>query len=161
MKKKGKTAAQLMAELEADPVFQAREIAANQKRQARQQESGRLTEPILCALRRQGLQGASLPEIVERFAPLLDNAVDILLAGLVGLNHPRVEEMVVRALGAAKQPFNGNALVGTYERTDDEGLRFAILNTIALVRPHSIDDWLSSIAHTSAGETLRNLAIKP
>lgn len=159
MADKRQTAAELMAELQADPAFQAREAAAAQKRQAREQERTRLYAPLLSALDEIGIHGPSLQEVVQRFAPLPNRAVEILLAGLVDLDDPRAKETVIRALGAAKQPFDGRSLVDCYARTDDEGLKFAILNTIALARPHSIDEWLSAMEHTSAGETLRNLAI--
>lgn len=158
MSQKRKTAAELMAELQGDPAFRRREVEANQKRHLREQEYSRLLEPLVTKLQELGLQGGSLHEIVQRFAPLPGDAIEVLLAGLVELNDARAKETVIRALGAARTPFDGRPLMVCFERTDDEGLKWAILNTVALARPHSIDDWLSSIAGTPAGETLRKLA---
>lgn len=160
MSERRKTAAGLMAELQGDPAFRRRELEVDQQRLLHEQEYSRLLEPILAKLREHGLQGATLQEIVQKFAPLPDAAIEILLAGLSELTDTRGRETLVRALGAAKKPFDGRSLVACFEQADDEGLKWAILNTIALARPHSIDDWLATIANTPAGETLRKLSVE-
>jgi len=153
-----KTAAELMAELQGDPAYRRREIEAEQKHLLREKEYSGMLEPLVTKLHELGLQGASLHEIVPRSAPLPGDAVEVLLAGLVELHDARATEAVIRALGAARTPFDGRPLTVCYELTDDEALKWAILNTGALARPHAIEDWLSSIEDTPAGETLRALA---
>lgn len=68
--------------------------------------------------------------------------VEILLSWLSGCHEERIQEMLVRALAAAKSSFDGRHLVTCFESTSDEGVRFAVLNTIAVARPYSIDSWM-------------------
>jgi hypothetical protein len=158
MSERRKTAAELMAELQGDPAFRQRELEAEQERLRRERQNSLLLEPLSTKLREHGLQGASLEEIVQKSAPLPSKAIEVLLLGLSELGDARASEGVVRALGAAKEAFDGRLLVACFERTDDEGLKWAILNTIALTSPHSIDDWLEATHNTPRGETLRRLS---
>jgi hypothetical protein len=158
MSKQPKTAAELMTELRADPAFRQRELEADLKRAHREQEYSNLLQPILSELQRRGFKGASLEEVLRAFAPLPTDAVEVLLSGFSAIDNVRVKESLVRALGAAKDSFDGQTLVACFQRTDDEALKWAILNTIALTSPESIDDWLAKVKDTPTGETLRKLA---
>ena len=93
-------------------------------------------------------------------APLPVDAIEILRSALPQLDDAGLKESVVRAMGTAKQPFDGRPLVTCFQQTNDEGLKFAILNTIALATPYSIDDGLARIRNTTQGETLRNRSIQ-
>jgi hypothetical protein len=158
MSERRKTAAELMAELQGDPAFRQRELEAEQKRLRHERQISLLLEPLLTKLREHGLHGASLQEIVQKFAPLPAKAIEVLLLGLSELGDARASEGVVRALGAAKESFDGRLLIACFERTDDEALKWAILNSIAMTHPHSIDDWLAATHNTPLGETLRRLS---
>jgi hypothetical protein len=159
MSNKPKTSAELMAELQSDPEFRAREAEADRKRIVREQEHQRLMRPLLLRLEQIGVSGTTLQEIVRRFAPLSPDAIQILLSALPEIDAPRPKESIVRALGAASEPFDGRPLIECYEQTRDEGVKWAVLNTIALARPHSIETWLATIRHTPAGDTLRKLSV--
>ena len=149
-----------MSELAADPAFQRRENEKQQILLQREREYAQQLNPIMMQLWEHGLQGATLQDIVRNHAPLPMHVVDILLAGLVGLRDSRVQETVVRALGAAEHPYDGEPVVKCFDSTTDEGLRWAVLNTVAISKPHSIDDWLTTIAGTPDGATLRDLTVR-
>jgi hypothetical protein len=153
-----KTAAELMAELQSNSGFRKREVEQTQKRALREEQYVTLWKPYLTILKSCGFDGESVQEIVEKFAPLPPLAIDVLLSAFSELTDARLKESAVRALAAAQQPFDGRKLVSCFERASDEGLRWAILNTIAVTRPHSIDDWLAAVQDTPTGETLRKLS---
>ncbi len=157
MKQRRKTAAELMAELQADPTFRQWELEKERELQALEQQHARLIEPVLNRLREHSLRGNSIEEIVRNHAPLSADAIEVLLAALPKLNDDRAKESVVRALGAAGQSFDGRSLVDCFAQTQDERLKWAVVNTIALTNPHSIDDWLAKITDTSWEETLQTL----
>lgn len=150
-------AGELMAKLEKDPEFQKRRALRDAKIRCLELEDARLLAPVLASLAEQGIVAETLEEIVQRYAPLPKQAVEIILAALPEMPDDRAQEGFVRALGAAREPFDGRPLKSCYERTYDEGLRWAIINTIALANPHSIDDWLVAMQGTYFDETLRKL----
>lgn len=139
------TAAELMARLQADPEYQQRMAQKDQALQERIEANRKAFKPCLEELHRLGFAGESLEAIVKTYSPLPGPAVKVLLSFLGTLTDPRHIESVVRALGAAAAPFDGRPLARCFESTDDEALKWAIANTIALARPHSIEDWLSEL----------------
>lgn len=136
------TAVELMAKLKADAEYQRRDAEREESRKERQRTYDQALEPCLKSLRSFGLHGKSIQDIIKAYSPLPDVAVSTLLSSLTTLSEPRVQETIVRALGASRKPFDGRALVRCFEATDDESLRWAIANTIAITHPHSINDWL-------------------
>ena len=158
MRRRGKTAGEFMAELQKDPAFRERQRKAAEKLRLREREYERLFAPLLAKLSNEGANCATLHELVERCAPLSEGVVNILLLALPEFGDARAAESVARALGAAEKPFDGRPLTECFERTSDEGLKFAVLNTIALAHPHSIDRWLASVHGTWVEETLRRLS---
>jgi hypothetical protein len=158
MSKGGKTAEQLMSELQSDPTFRKREEERDQRRLQRELEYARILAPILRKLADIGYKAASMEGLVDAFAPLPPPAVEILLSSLANVVDERLKESIVRALGAAEQPFDGTPLVECFDGTSDEGLKFAVLNTIAFVKPYSIDHWLDAARGTWIEDKLRQLS---
>lgn len=142
------TAAELMAKLQSDATYQEREAEKDRAREQRQKSFEQSFRPFLTELHRLGLQGNSLQEIVKGHSPLPDDPVDVLLSALRSFSEPRLLESVVRALGAAAHSFDGRPLARCFESTDDEGLKWAIANTIALTDPHSIEEWLGELRNS-------------
>lgn len=133
------------ADLEKDIEFQRRKGEREKRRAEREAKLDSNFKLIMMDLRKLGVNAASIEEMTRQYAPLPSHVIEALLEWLPKTHHDRINESIVRALGAAQSPFDGNALVQCYEASNDEGLRFAILNTIALARPHSIDDWLQKM----------------
>jgi hypothetical protein len=160
-KERPMTAAELMAKLQADPEYQKREAEKERRRQVRQKAYDQLLEPYLIELRNLGFESESLQELVRVYTPLPEEPVNTLLSSLSVLSEPRVLESVVRALGAAAHSFDGRPLARCFEATDDEALKWAIANTIALAHPHSIEEWLSELRKSPHWDkTLQELGLE-
>jgi HEAT repeat protein len=157
-KKNRRTAEEVMAELEQDPEYVRRRAAIDEKFRRLEDRDALLERPILAKLRSRGYVASSIKDALEKFAPLPPDLTEVLLRTLEACEDDRIRESVVRALGAAANPFDGRTLVKCYESTHDEGLRFAILNTIALSKVHSINDWLAKARRDPyLHKTLENL----
>lgn len=143
MKRKDEiTAAELMARLLQDPTYlreEAKRSAAEEK-----QRSALLSalKPVVDDLRTVGITVDSIDDLAVRHAPLRNEAVNVLLKWLFGVQQVRAREQIVRALGAAANSFPGQALAETFDQTNDESLMWAISSTIASAQPTGIADWL-------------------
>lgn len=152
------TAEELMAELERDPNYQRRKAERERRQFEREAKDDAIVRPIINNLNALGLEGASLNEIVKNESPLPEPAVDVLLSWIPQIEEPRVLETLVRSLAAANHSFDGSVLVQCFHRKNDWGLRWAIMNTISVVHPHSIDAWLAEISRDPDwGGVLRKL----
>lgn len=126
-----------------DPEFRRRQDERLERLRQGELESKRIFAPLVRRLGNAGFKEASLKEITSRYAPLPSMAVGILLDSLVDFDDDSAKEMVVRQLAASAQPFDGRPLVACFDDTTDGSLRWAVLNTIACAKPHSIDCWLA------------------
>jgi hypothetical protein len=152
------TAAELMAKLDKDSQFQELRSAKEERRRHRQDAFDLQIAPYVSMLNCQGVCGDSIQHIAEENAPLSNSAVDILLLALMELDEPRVLETIVRALAAAKAPFDGRPLVKCFESTRDEALKWAIANTIACNHPLYVDEWVKKLCENPYWKkTLRGL----
>lgn len=152
------TCAEPQHSVDNDPTFLQMQAERDQRRLERQSKRKEIRATLLRKLADAGYHGSSLEEIVERNSPLSSKFVETLLALLPETSDARVQEMMVRHLIDSAEPFDGRALVECFGKTDDEGLRWAILNTIAIERPHSINDWIAATRDSWIGEELRKLS---
>ncbi len=142
-KKRWKSAEDLMSELETDPVYRQRRQERDEKFRRLEEQYAELARPILDELSAKGFEADSIEHLVKKYAPLPSEAIAIILAHIEPGQDARHCERLVRAAAAAKSPFDGTRLAMCYDTTTDESLRWAIANTIALARPHSIEGWLA------------------
>ncbi len=157
-KKNWKMAQELMAELNSNPDFLRRKAEKEQRRKEREEHFGAMERPIVDQVRARGFDASSITEAVKRYSPLPDEIVAVFLNGVENSADLKLLETLIRGLGAAAHPFDGRPLVKCYETFKDDNLRWAIANTIALARPHSIDDWIEDALHNPVlGKTLREL----
>jgi hypothetical protein len=157
-KKTWQTAEQFMAELNSNPEFLRRKAEKDARRREREEHLQALERPILDKLKECGFDAPSIADLVEIYSPLPDVVVGVLLDSLEQCANTKTLESLIRALGAAARPFDGRPLVKCYESFNDDTLRWVIANTIALVRPHSIDAWIAeALSDPVRGVTLRNL----
>lgn len=145
-KRKGSmTAAGFMAKLEADPDYQRRMAEKRQRHAEHEARLDAITKPILDDLRSMGVATDSIEEMLRRCAPLPPQIVQILLGWLPRIQEDRVKESLIRALGAAKEPFDGRPLVDCFLHDKLGTLRFPIANTIVEARPFGIADWVAEV----------------
>lgn len=114
--------------------------------------------PLMRELRDIGYPADSIEDLVEKYAPLPENAVCVLLSWLNRLTIPNVQDSVLRALGTAATPFDGRPLTACFESLKDTGFEWTIMNTIAMSRPLYIEEWIADLRKDSYwNQTLRDL----
>ncbi|SFH53334.1 hypothetical protein SAMN05421753_10149 [Planctomicrobium piriforme] len=70
----------------------------------------------------------------------------MLLKHLASCENNHAKSTIIGLLAFAQHSFDGTLLIQCYERTkDSEDVRWQVLNTIAIARPHSIDDWIEKL----------------
>lgn len=136
------TAEEFMKQLSTDTEYLRLRAEKDEKSRIRTERLNGVSKPILMRLADVGFPADSFQSLVKQYAPLPEQVVLILLDSLTKCDEERIMESLVRAMGASESPFDGRPLINCFDSTTNEGLRFAILNTIALAKPHSIDKWL-------------------
>ena len=156
-----KTAAELMAELQADPAFRRRQRERKQRLNALEQDVARSEAPVVAELHNAGFPVQSLDTLAAQYAPLPNEIVQILLHWVGQATDPKMAEWLIRPLAAAKEPFDGRPLVDCFQQTSDEHVRWIIANTIATGRPYGIDAWLATqMRDPYWNETFRKLGLE-
>jgi hypothetical protein len=141
-KKRDRTAAELMAELKSDPKRVEAERVREEARRIRAAELDAISEPILESLRVAGYPVDSIYYIARTYAPLPKGVVDVLLAALSTVDEVRVQEGIVRALGASHIRYDGKILTDLFEATEDDALRWAIANTFSIGKMRGVGAWI-------------------
>lgn len=141
-KSKPITASELMRQLHDDPRYVAKIRQKHEMRDDANLQYQAQVAPILHELEQIGLH-ADLYELVQKYGPLSEKTVQLLLKWLVKSNNEKVIEGIVRVLGAPQKPYNGTNLVKIFKKTESEILRWIIANTIAEARPTHINAWLA------------------
>lgn len=154
MKKRGSiTAGELNERLAKDAEYQARLAAQD----AHAELIRRQEEPLLEELRYVGATADSLEDMVKKYAPLPAEISSVLLGYLDAPLAPGLIEAIVRALGAAGEPFDPSPLRDLFESTQSDLLRWAIANTLAELRPLGLRDWLAATIVKSELGTSRQM----
>jgi hypothetical protein len=83
----------------------------------------------------------------------------VLLAWLPRVQDDRIKESLIRALGAAKEPYDGAPLVRCFLEDMSGTLRWPIANTIAESRPFGVADWLAEAVTNQSFGTARQLLV--
>lgn len=158
-KSKSITAAELMEQLQNDPDYQAK---IRQQHEAQLDANSQYETQVAPLHRELGHLGlvADLYELVQKYGPLSDEVIQLLLHWLLKSDNNKVLEGIVRALGAPQAPYNGTNLVMIFEKTESQMLRWVIANTIAEARPTHINDWLTSaVQETKYGKAREMLIV--
>jgi hypothetical protein len=147
--KKGLTAEELMAQLEADPEWVARRDAEERERERTVRINRADAAPVLDDLQKAGFDVEAIAELHERPTNYRD-AIPILLRWLPRVENAAVKEDIVRALTVRwAKPDAAAILVEEFRRVEDGsedlGLRWAIGNALAEVADDSVLDDLADI----------------
>ncbi|HEY0015504.1 MAG TPA: hypothetical protein VGC13_04270 [Longimicrobium sp.] len=159
-KKSWVSAADLMAELQQDPEYQKQQAERERTHEERVQRIRAAAEPVVHGLQSAGFAVDAVEELAIRYAPIPKPAIDILLSWLPRVQDDTVREMIVRALAATTEPFDGQSLARAFEESGSESLRWAIGNTMALAHPTGLAEWvLEAVADPASGKARETLAI--
>ncbi len=147
-KRKGKTAAELMAELEKDPSYLEQRSRREEELRRREEEYARAEAPLLRDLRDAGSQVSSVWDLVNTPGsyPAL---VPTLLAHLDRPYPERVREGIARALAVPEARQGWDKLVNSYLSETDtttHGIKWALHLAIAAAADISVLDTLIRLA---------------
>ncbi len=152
MSEKGyRTAEEIMRELQSDPEYCARMAERDARYRRKEARYAALEAPMFAELSQKGYPCTTLQELMLKYAPLDETVTDILLRWLQKQEEPRLQEMLARALGASGVTFDASPLIRCFEAAFDEGVRGAVLNTIALAKPTGTEEWLKQLAAREPG----------
>jgi len=154
------SAADLMAELQQDPEYQMRQTERQRAHEERAQEIRAAAEPVVRELRSAGYAVDAVEELAFQYAPISRPAIDILLSWLPSVQNNTVREMIVRALAATNEPFDGLPLARAFEASRSESLRWAIGNTMAVAHPTGVEEWVvKAVTDPASGKAREMLAV--
>jgi hypothetical protein len=114
-----KTAAELMAELSADPRYLARQVEQEEDRQRRVAEWREAERPLIEELRQGGLAVNSVWDLVNTSKPY-PGAIPVLLDHLQRLYPARVREGIARALAVPEARRGWNVLLDSFLQEEDQ-----------------------------------------
>jgi hypothetical protein len=159
-KKNWLSAEELLAQLRQDPDFQRGQAERDRGHQEHGQRVRASSKPVVQALSDAGFVVDAVDELAARYAPLSQDAVDILLSWLPRVDDESVQEMIVRALAATTESFDGIPLARVFEAGRSESLRWAIGNTLALAHPTGLADWvIKAVTDPRSGKARETLAL--
>ena len=139
----GRTAEEVMAELEADPGWVARRDEGERERQQSGEENMRAEAPLRAELAQFGFDVESVADLYNRRMKY-EAAVPILLEWFPRIENSAVKESVARALTVRwARPRAAPVMLEELRRlreSEDRGLRFAVANALAEVADDSLFD---------------------
>lgn len=151
------TAADLMRELQADPEHAAKVEAQEAKRGAATAAAREAAVPIVAELRAAGFEVDAIADLHNR-ALDYEAAVPVLLRWLPQVENAAVEQDVVRALSVEwARPDAAAPLVAAFRAADDDGVRWAIGNALAVVADDSVFDDVAALATDRSGGRAREM----
>lgn len=150
----GKTAAELMAELNADPEFVARRRQQEEAQLAKATERRLAEEPLVEDLRRLGLEIKSVWDLVNTAAPYPE-AIPVLLDHLQRPYPERVREGIARALAVPEAKIGWGILLDAFHRESDQttvGVKWSLgLALAAAANDDVLDDVITLLRDTRLG----------
>jgi hypothetical protein len=123
-----KTATELLAELAADPAYQARRAEQDRELRQRAEEDRRAEAPLVTDLHGVGVAVESVLDLVNRASPYPD-AVPVLLDHLQRPYPQRVREGIARALAVPESKSGWMALRRAFQQEEDpttHGVKWAL-----------------------------------
>jgi aminopeptidase N len=139
MKNKPITGEELMARLNADPAYRARQEAEDAEIARRVRERERAEGPIVEALALAGIQVRSVWDLVNvRTTPAA--ALPVLLAHLQKQYAPAIREGIARALAVRDSRFAWNTLAELFKKEQEPRVREALAIAVAESADNSVLD---------------------
>ena len=135
------TAAEFLAEREADPKARLRRERNERERERRVESVRRAAAPVVADLRAAGFEVDAIGDLVKR-GMRFEAAVPVLVRSLARIDDSEVKESIVRALTVPwAKPQAAPALLEAFPVADDPtgtGLRWAIANALTVVADDSV-----------------------
>jgi hypothetical protein len=149
------TAAELIARLNADEAYLAREEAEVLRMAERGKELSRAEQPLMADLEKAGFDLESVWDLVNTATPY-PGAIPTLLAHIVRPYPDRVREGIARALAVPESRMGWSVLIDEYRKSSDQttfGAKYALgLALAAAADDEVLDDVLSLLREPAHGE---------
>lgn len=134
-----KSAAELMAELQHDPEYVAKAQQQERQQHDNAEKYSRAVAPLLEELASKGVWVNTIGELRTRDVAEYRAAVPILLRWLPQVSAENIKEDIVRTLSIPwAKPTAGPILLEEFKKADNEGLRWAIGNGLAVAADDSL-----------------------
>ncbi len=161
MGKKTETANDIMDRLLNDPKYCEMMKEKKLRRSIRHHDLENIERPIIQELERSGVHVEDISDLIRKYAPLSPEIVKILLSWISKIEHDNVLDMLIRALAAPAEPYDGSPLATLFEVTNSlYGLRWVIGNTIECAVPTNITEWVvSTVQNASYGNDRSRLCL--
>lgn len=135
-----KSAAELMAELQKDPEYQARMRRLEQEKRENAASYGKAAEPILQALGAIGFSVGAVGEL-RHGRRNYRAAIPTLLKWLPQISDRHVKEDIIRTLSVPwAKPTAAPVFIDELRKTEDEGVRWALANGLEVVADDVVFD---------------------
>jgi HEAT repeat protein len=156
----GRPAGELVAELEADPVWRAARDARLRGQELRARRNDRDSAPLIAQLKAAGVDADTLSELVNGNVEY-QVAIPLLIDWLPRMKNRDMLEAIVRALAIRPaKPMAGKPLIEAFDRAEDSWLQWAIANSLEVVADDSVfDDLLRLTSDPRSGRARQMLAL--
>jgi hypothetical protein len=133
-----KSAADLTAELQEDPEYQASMRLREQEQRRNVESYAKAAEPVLRDLEASGFRMSSVGELRWQRSRY-DTAIPALLRWLPRISDRHVKEDIIRTLSVPwAKPAAGPALIDEFKKAEDSGIQWAIANGLEVVADDSL-----------------------
>ncbi len=143
-----KTAAELMAKLQSDPEFVARQKQEEDARERNRERYRTAARDVVADLADAGFEVEAIGDLRHLGTPY-PQAVPVLLRWLARVHDPALKEDIVRTLSVPWAEDAAPLLLSEFERAEDAtgtGLRWAIGNALAVLASDEIADGMIKLA---------------
>jgi hypothetical protein len=140
------TAEELVNQLPADPEYQKRRAESEARRKKRIEADREAARPVIQELQESGYNVTCCGDYLNSNYRLTPKEVEILIKWLPEIKSQDVQEIMVRALGGTKKPFDGKPLIDLFEKAGKyfkgDSLQWAIANIIYIGKVENINEWV-------------------
>jgi len=156
-----KSAAELMAELQKDPEYQARIQRLEQQKRENAASYGKAAEPILRALGAIGFSVGTVGELLRHGRRNYRAAIPTLLKWLPQISDRHVKEDIIRTLSVPwAKPAAARVLIDEFRKTEDKGIRWALANGLEVVADDTVfDEIVELVRDKECGMARQMLAV--
>lgn len=151
-----KTAAELMAELEADDAWVRERDKRERQRHSASKKNALAAAPVLAAVvEATGVRADSIAELRELASPAV---VTTLIEWLPRVTNLHVKRDMVSALSnECARPSAAAPLLAAFESTTDDGLRWSIASALSEVADESVTDRIVELVHDRTSGSARQM----
>jgi len=147
-------ASDFLKQLEQDPEYKERQVQNNKKTQEKLVEVKAIETPFINDLHAKGFTEIESVSDLLKLKKINSTLTALLLKWVPNIdNKYNSQEIVVRGLAIAEEPFDGTLLMQLFDSLDTSfALKWAIGNTIASAQVENVTNWVEQKLTTNPGK---------